>query len=193
MVRVRCRTAGSETQVVTANYAIGIATANASRRFSGNAAGAHRADAAAQALLANLAVGTLSSSTSLVGVRANKLRRLKKTGCRSFHLLVRNKNVPRQRTTSTLFFSQQTRLRILPTFPHGKYLGQIIEGFEIGQVSDFYLQLWLEVKIVLLNEISYYSRFPSGLFSNLDRNCTILRIEGEKRRRKNRYFPPLCV
>ena len=129
VIRVRCRTARGKTQVVTANHAVGIATANASRRFSGNAAGAHRADAAAQALLANLAVGTLSSSTSLVGVRANKLRRLKKTGCRSFHLLVRNKNVPRQRTTSTLFFSQQTRLRILPTFPHGKYLGQIIGGF----------------------------------------------------------------
>ena len=150
MVGVRCGATCGEAKVVASYHAVGIAAANATGRFSGDSARTHRADTAAQALLANLAVGSLGSGTSLIGVGANKLRGLKKTVCRSFHLLSRNKNVPRQRTTSTLFFLQQIRLRCLPTFPHGTYFAQSIGGSATGQVSVFYLQVWCKVKIVLL-------------------------------------------
>ena len=86
MVRVGGGAAGGEAQVVTAYDTVNVAAANAPGAFGRDAAGAHGADAAAGARLAEAAVGSLVLDTLLPGVSANLLAVLQQGICGSLHL-----------------------------------------------------------------------------------------------------------
>ena len=71
VVRVRCRAARGEAQVVTADDAVYVAAADAARRLGRDAARTHRADTAASAGFAESAVRGLVLDALLPGVRAD--------------------------------------------------------------------------------------------------------------------------
>ena len=87
VVGVRSSTAGSEAQVVTGDDAVHIAAADTTGSLLGDAAGAHGADTAAGAALAEAAVRSLVLNTLLPGIGANLLRGFQQRVGGSFHLL----------------------------------------------------------------------------------------------------------
>ena len=87
MVGVRSSTAGGEHQEVTADDTMHVAAADAPGGLLGDAAGAHGADTAAGAALAEAAVRSLVLNTLLPGVSANFLRGFQQRIGGSFHLL----------------------------------------------------------------------------------------------------------
>ena len=87
MIGVGSRAAGGEAQVVAGHDAVDVAAADASGGLGGDAAGAHGADAAADALLAEFAVGGLVLDALLPGVCAHLAAGFQQPFGGGFHLL----------------------------------------------------------------------------------------------------------